>query len=253
VICSPPRLPADYRLVPYDTVGSTNDEAKRLARAGAAPGTVVWALQQTAGRGRRGRRWISPRGNLYASFVLRPDCAPRRASQLGFVAGLAVGDALREVVPDPAKIAYKWPNDILIDGRKIAGLLIESEIGEDGVLSVLVVGIGINLASAPCGTEFPATFVAALGCEGSTPDRMLEVLANHLDGWLRRWRAAGFAVIRDAWLAAAASLGLPIQVRLDDAELHGRFRDIDGEGRLLLETADGMRRISAGEVFPALG
>jgi BirA family transcriptional regulator, biotin operon repressor / biotin---[acetyl-CoA-carboxylase] ligase len=250
---SPPRLPADYRLVPYETIGSTNDEAKRLARAGATAGTVVWALHQTAGRGRRGRRWISPRGNLYASFVLRPDFPPRHASQLGFVAALAVGDALREVVPDPAKIAYKWPNDVLIDGRKIAGLLIESEIGEDGVLSIVVVGVGINLASAPGGTEVPATCVAALGGERPTPDGMLEMLATHLDGWLKRWRAAGFVPIRGAWLAAAASLGRPIRVRLEQAELHGRFRDIDGDGTLLLETADGMRRISAGEVFPALG
>jgi BirA family transcriptional regulator, biotin operon repressor / biotin---[acetyl-CoA-carboxylase] ligase len=253
VISLPPGLPTGYRLVSYDTVGSTNDEAKRLARGGAGEGTVVWALRQTAGRGRRGRRWASPPGNLYASFVLCPHCSPARAAQLCFVAALAVGDALREVAPDPATIAYKWPNDVLIDGRKIAGLLIETEIGEGAVLAVFVVGIGINLASAPSGAEFQATSVAALGREAPSPGAMLGLLAAHFDAWLKRWRTAGFAPVRSAWLAGAASLGLPIRVRLDSTELHGRFRDIDGEGILLLDTADGMRRISAGEVLPALG
>jgi BirA family transcriptional regulator, biotin operon repressor / biotin---[acetyl-CoA-carboxylase] ligase len=247
-----PRLPAEYRLVSHETVGSTNDEAKRLARAGEAEGTVVWALRQTAGRGRRGRRWLSPAGNLHATLVLRPDIAADRAAQLGFVASLAVGDALRGIIPDPQRIAYKWPNDVVIEGRKIAGTLIESEIGESGIVAVLVVGVGINLAVAPSGTEIAATCVAALGCEAPTPGAMLEVLVARFDAWVRRWRAAGFAPIRTAWLAGATSLGRPIEVRLDSAELHGRFRDIDAQGSLLLDTAAGMRRISAGEVFPAL-
>jgi BirA family biotin operon repressor/biotin-[acetyl-CoA-carboxylase] ligase len=213
---------------------------------------VVWALQQTAGRGRRGRRWLSPAGNLHATFVLAPDVTAGRAAQLGFVATLAVGDALRRVIPDPDRMAYKWPNDVVVEGRKIAGTLIESEIGESGVLALLVVGIGINLAVAPSDTEIPATSVAALGGDAPTPGAMLEVLAGRFHAWTTRWRAAGFAPIRAAWLAGTASLGQPILVRLGDAELCGRFRDIDDEGSLLLDTAAGMRRISAGEVFPAL-
>jgi BirA family transcriptional regulator, biotin operon repressor / biotin---[acetyl-CoA-carboxylase] ligase len=247
-----PRLPAEYRLVSYDTVGSTNDEAKRLARAGAAEGTVVWALRQTAGRGRRGRRWLSPAGNLHATFVLRPDITAGRAPQLGFVAALAVGETLRNLVPGPQRIAYKWPNDVVIEDRKIAGTLIESEIGESGVLTLLVVGIGINLTVAPSGTEIAATCVAALGRDAPTPGAMLELLAPRFHAWVKRWRAVGFAPIRTAWLADAASLGRPIRVRLDNAELRGRFRDIDAHGSLLLDTAAGMRCISAGEVFPAL-
>jgi BirA family biotin operon repressor/biotin-[acetyl-CoA-carboxylase] ligase len=243
-------LPAEFRLASYDTVGSTNDEAKRLARAGAAEGTVVWAVQQTAGRGRRGRRWLSPPGNLHASFVLRPDVAAGRAAQLGFVATLAVGDALRVIVPEPQRIAYKWPNDVMIEGRKIAGTLIESEIGESGVLTLLIVGVGINLAVAPSGTEIAATSVAALGGDAPTPGAMLEMLAPRFYAWLNRWRAVGFAPIRTAWLAGAASLGGSIRVRLDSAELRGRFHDIDAHGSLLLDTPAGMRRISAGEVSP---
>jgi BirA family biotin operon repressor/biotin-[acetyl-CoA-carboxylase] ligase len=247
-----PRLPAEYRLVSYDTVGSTNDEAKRLARAGTAESTVLWAVQQTAGRGRRGRRWLSPAGNLHATFVLRPDMAPDRAAQLGFVATLAVGDALRGIIPDPERIAHKWPNDVVIGDRKIAGTLIESEIGESGVMSLLVVGIGINLAVAPSDTETAATSVAALAPAAPAPGAMLELLAARFHVWMTRWREAGFTPIRAAWLAGAASLGRPIRVRLDDSDLHGTFRDIDAQGRLLLDTAAGMRRISAGEVFPAL-
>jgi BirA family transcriptional regulator, biotin operon repressor / biotin---[acetyl-CoA-carboxylase] ligase len=243
------RLPLDYRVVIYDTVGSTNDEARRLARAGAAEGTVIWAREQTAGRGRRGHRWVSPPGNLYVSFVLRPDRSRRQTPQLGFVVALAIGDALREVVGDRANLAYKWPNDVLVEGRKIAGLLIEAEFGEP---EVLVIGIGINLASAPSGTEFPATSVAAVrDCEAPSPGKMLEMLAIRLDAWLKRWRGEGFAPIRSAWLAGATSVGLPVRVRLGRNELRGRFQDIDKEGGLLLETADGMRCISAGEVFPA--
>jgi BirA family biotin operon repressor/biotin-[acetyl-CoA-carboxylase] ligase len=252
VSAKPFGLPAGYRLVSCDTVGSTNDEAKRLARAGTAESTVVWALRQTAGRGRRGRRWLSPAGNLYATFVLRPDAPPARAAQLGFVATLAIGEALRGMVPDPERIAYKWPNDVMIEGRKIAGTLIEAEVGESGDLTLLVVGIGINLAVAPSDTEVPATSLAALCPDAPAPAAALEIVAARFDAWLRRWRATGFAPVRSAWLAGAASFGQPIRVRLDDAELFGRFCDIDAQGNLLLDTAAGRRRISAGEVFPAL-
>jgi BirA family transcriptional regulator, biotin operon repressor / biotin---[acetyl-CoA-carboxylase] ligase len=253
VTCSLLRLPAGYRLVALDTVGSTNDEAKLLARAGAATGTVVWAVQQTAGRGRRGRRWLSPPGNLYASFVLRPDCPVAQAPQLGFVAALAVGDALRDLMPQRSRLNYKWPNDVVVDGRKIAGLLIESETGEGRVPAFVVLGIGINLAAAPGGTEIPATCVAAFADTAPAPAAMLEALAACLDAWLGRWRDEGFAAIRDAWLAAAASLGQPIRVRTEGSEFYGRFHDIDGDGVLLVDTAGGRRRIPAGEVFPASG
>jgi BirA family biotin operon repressor/biotin-[acetyl-CoA-carboxylase] ligase len=140
----------------------------------------------------------------------------------------------------------------VIEGRKIAGTLIESEIGESGALALLIVGIGINLAVAPPETEMAATSLAALGRDAPVPGTMLEIVAARFDAWLQRWRTAGFAPIRTAWLAGAASLGRPIRVRLDDAELRGRFCAIDAQGSLLLDTPAGMRRISAGEVFPTL-
>jgi BirA family biotin operon repressor/biotin-[acetyl-CoA-carboxylase] ligase len=245
-----PRLPAAYRLVRYDTVGSTNDEAKRLARAGAEEGTVVWALEQNAGRGRRGRVWASPRGNLYASVILRPDCPVNRAAQLGFVAALAVGDTLGAIFGGAAGLSYKWPNDVLLHGHKIAGILLESELGQGVVPAFVVVGVGINLASSPGDAEFPATSIAEQGLGHVSPAEALAGFTHHFQAWVERWRTDGFAPVRTAWRANAVSLGEAIRVQLDAATLHGRFIDIDQEGALLLESAGEFRHISAGDVFP---
>jgi BirA family transcriptional regulator, biotin operon repressor / biotin---[acetyl-CoA-carboxylase] ligase len=246
-----PRLPCAYRLVCYDTVGSTNDEAKRLARAGADEGTLVWACEQTAGRGRRGHTWASPRGNLYASLILRPGCPASRAAQLGFVAALAVGDTLGSACKRREGVSHKWPNDVLVHGRKIAGILLESELGEGDIPEFVIVGVGINLISSPRDTEFPATSIAEQGLRPISPTEALEEFAQNFHAWVRRWREDGFAPIRTAWLANAMPLGEPIGVRLDATVLRGRFLDIDQHGALVLEVAGENRRISAGEIFPA--
>jgi BirA family biotin operon repressor/biotin-[acetyl-CoA-carboxylase] ligase len=241
-------LPPGYRLLAYDSIGSTNDEAKRLARDGAAEGTLLWALEQTAGRGRRGRAWVSPPGNLYASLILRPDCSVGQAAQLGFVAALAVGGALRALCPTLGA-TYKWPNDVLANGRKIAGILLESEVIRAGGLSFLVLGVGVNLIASPQGTEFPATSIVEEGLRPIPPQVMLEEFAGQFHSWKMRWQCEGFAPIRAAWLAAALSRGGPIRVRLASDCLQGDFVDIDGEGALLLEVAGERRRVAAGEVF----
>ena len=246
-----PRLSAAYRLVCYDTVGSTNEEAKRLARAAAAEGTLVWAFQQTAGRGRRGRAWASPPGNLYTSVVLRPQCPVDQAAQLGFVAALAVGDTLTSTTEKQLDtLSYKWPNDVLLSGRKTAGILLESELGENEVLEFVVVGVGINLLSSPRETEFPATSIAEEDLGTVSPSAALEGFAHHFQAWAEHWRETGFGPIRTAWRARAMALGETIRVRLEPATLHGRFIDIDQQGALLLESAGELRRIAAGEVFP---
>jgi BirA family biotin operon repressor/biotin-[acetyl-CoA-carboxylase] ligase len=243
-------LPPGYRLIAYDSIGSTNDEAKRLAREGAAEGTLLWALEQTAGRGRRRRVWVSPRGNLYASLILRPDCPPSRAAQLGFVAALAIGGALGAICPRLG-LSYKWPNDVLINRRKVAGVLLESEmIGQDR-LGFVIVGVGVNLAAAPQDTEFPATSILEERWGTVPPTLLLEEFAEHFRSWQTRWQMEGFAPVRAAWLAAAAmSRGEPIRVRLEAASLDGCFLDIDAEGALLLEAAGERRHVSAGDVFP---
>jgi BirA family biotin operon repressor/biotin-[acetyl-CoA-carboxylase] ligase len=241
------RLPTGYRLIACDSIGSTNDEAKRLAREGAAEGTLLWALEQTAGRGRRGRIWVSPQGNLYASLILRPDCPASRAAQLGFVAALAIGGAL-----GAPGVSYKWPNDVLVNGRKVAGVLLEAEMIGRHRPSFVVVGVGVNLATAPQDTEFPATSLLQEGWATVPPRVMLEGFVEHFQMWEMRWRMEGFAPVRAAWLAAAASArGEPIRVRLEAASLHGRFLDMDEDGALLLEAAGERRHVSAGEVFLA--
>jgi BirA family transcriptional regulator, biotin operon repressor / biotin---[acetyl-CoA-carboxylase] ligase len=246
-----PPLPAAYRVIAYETVGSTNDTARQLAREGALDGTCVWALEQTAGRGRRGRFWSSPRGNLYASLILRPACPPGRAAQLGFAAALAVSDALRDLVPDLGPPACKWPNDVLIAGKKVAGILLESEMGDRGNLAFLVIGVGINLVSAPADAEYPANAIAGAGRTAPPPGVALAAFCRHFEAWTRRWCAQGFAPLREFWLARAVSLGEEIRVRLESGSLQGKFIDIDHEGALLLETEGEWRRVSAGDVFPA--
>ena len=246
-----PRLSGAYRLVLYDTVGSTNDEAKRLAHAGAEEGTLVWALEQTVGRGRRGRSWASPPGNLYASLILRPRCPVDRAAQLGFVAALAIGDSLGATCPMLDRLSYKWPNDVLFRGRKIAGILLESELGEGDALGFVVVGVGINLVSSPRDTAFPATSIAEEDLGIVSPGAALERFARHFQAWAEQWREKGFGPVRAAWRSHAAALGEPIRVHLEPATLHGRFLDIDQHGALLLESAGEIRHISAGEIFPA--
>jgi BirA family biotin operon repressor/biotin-[acetyl-CoA-carboxylase] ligase len=248
VIRSQPILPAGYRLVCYDSLGSTNDEAKRLAREGATDGTIVWAREQTAGRGRRGRVWVSPRGNLHASLILRPQCSASGAAQLGFVAALAIGGALCRMLPRLRGLSYKWPNDVLVNGRKIAGILLESEATTPEGLAFLIIGVGVNLSTSPSDTDYPATSVAEECAVGVTPEAMLAEFVDHFQLWEKRWREEGFAPVRAAWRAAAASPGEPIRVRLETNVLHGRFLDIDEQGALLLETAGQHRRISAGEI-----
>jgi BirA family biotin operon repressor/biotin-[acetyl-CoA-carboxylase] ligase len=248
-----PLLPEGYWLRHHDSVGSTNDEAKALAQAGAAEGTLVWAGEQTSGRGRRGRLWLSPPGNLYLSLIMRPPVAPARAAQLGFVAALALADGLGALCGPGLDIRCKWPNDILAAGRKLAGILLESEIADNDTIDFVVIGTGANLASHPSGVEYPATSLAEQGYAGVAPEHLLQAYVQRFDSWARLWREKGFAPIRAAWLPRAVGRGEQIHVRLERATLFGRFLDLDEDGSLVLETPDGGRRIAAGEVFPASG
>ena len=244
-------LPDFYRLVFHDRIGSTSDEAKSLAANGATEGTFVWALAQSHGHGRQGRSWISPQGNLYASVILRPLVPVAIAAQLSFVAALAVGDACIALAPEAA-VSFKWPNDVLLAGRKTAGILLESQAKPDGGVAWLVLGIGINLATYPLGVDYPATALSATGVE-ITPATMLAALARHFLDRYERWDGGkGFATLRAAWLERAHGLGQPIRVRHGAAMLEGRFVGLDEDGALRLETASGIRRIEAGEVFPAI-
>jgi len=246
---NPAGLPEGYRLVAFDTIDSTSDEAKRLALAGAPHGTAVWARRQEKGRGRRGRGWSSPEGNLYLSVLLRPDVAPPIAGQLTFVAALALAEAIEALTGPVPGLGLKWPNDLLIDGCKIAGILLESQAVPER-LDWIVIGIGVNLRHHPAEAERPSTALSEVLSVAPGAEAMRDALLPALDRRLRLWLAEGFAPVRAAWLERAVGLGQPVTVRLERETLPGRFAALDADGTLLLDQPDGTRRrIAAGDVF----
>jgi BirA family transcriptional regulator, biotin operon repressor / biotin---[acetyl-CoA-carboxylase] ligase len=238
---------AGVRLIAHEVLGSTNAEALRLAREGGHGPLWVTAQQQTAGRGRRGRAWISPVGNLHASLLLTEPAAAEHWPQLSFVAALATHDAVVEVAADLKRLlAIKWPNDVLLAGAKLGGILIEAESG----ISAVAVGIGVNCASHPTDTDFPATDLVAAGAPVSPP-ALFGALSVKMLGRLAQWNAGeGFSTIRADWLARAAGMGESVRVRLAERELVGRFEALDEAGSLVLRLPDGnAMTIAAGDVF----
>jgi BirA family biotin operon repressor/biotin-[acetyl-CoA-carboxylase] ligase len=237
--------PQGYALARHAELDSTNSEARRLAEQGECGPVWIMAERQTAGRGRRGRSWETLSGNLAATLLLRPENAPGLAGQLSFAAALAVADVAAHVAPQAA-ITVKWPNDVLVDGKKTAGILLESGDAPDGAW--LAVGIGINLAQAPANTEFPATALGVFAAPPS-PDEALTMLAGAFARWYDGWMSGGFETLRTAWLARAGGLGLPIRARLSNETRHGVFEGIDASGALLLNEQGRVTAIAAGEVF----
>jgi BirA family biotin operon repressor/biotin-[acetyl-CoA-carboxylase] ligase len=241
--------PQGYLLHHLDETDSTNEEARRQATAGAAAPLWILADHQTKGRGRRGREWQAPAGNLTATLLLRPDKPLAQCAQLSFVAALAAAGMIAQFAPD-AEVSLKWPNDVLANGRKIAGILLESAGNEPGRPDWLAVGIGANLAEHPADVEFPATCVAALGAQVPAAREALASVAAQWAQWYELWMDRGFGPVRDAWLARAAGLGARIRARLAGGETHGMFEGIDESGALLLRESSGqLRAISAGEIF----
>ena len=235
-----------------DETDSTNAEARRRAEAGEVGPLWITARRQTAGRGRRGRQWGSDSGNLFASLLLLTQKSPAEAAQLTFAASLAVADLLDRYVP-PALVTIKWPNDVLLDGRKASGILIESGPAPSGGLW-LAVGIGVNLSHAPGDTERPATCIAEHLAHGvvsaPTVDEAARALAETFSAWLERWTTLGFQPILDAWVARTPGLHGPCTARLTNETLTGLADGVEADGSLRLKLPDGsLRVISAGDVF----
>ena len=242
-------LPPGYRLRTFDTLDSTNEEAKRQAQQGAEAGLVLWAKSQSLGRGRRGRTWISPEGGLYFSLLLKPDCSPERAAQLSFMSALAVAEGVAPILPGGREMSFKWPNDLLVGGRKVSGILLDSSGGAAAV-EWLVVGIGINVDSHPDGTDYPATSLSSEGAAGVRHADLLGRIIAAFDRWLKIWEREGFDPVREAWLRGARGLGEAISVRLSDRTLEGVFRGLAPDGALILEVpGEGERIIPAGDVY----
>jgi BirA family transcriptional regulator, biotin operon repressor / biotin---[acetyl-CoA-carboxylase] ligase len=238
---------AGVRLNVHEVLGSTNAEALRLASQGERGPLWVTAARQTAGRGRRGRRWVSEPGNLYASLLLTDPAPAELWPQISFVAALAIHDAVLAIAAGlEQRLAIKWPNDLLLDGAKFAGILIEG--GNAGGSGAVAVGIGVNCTSHPEATEYPASDLADASV---VPAELFATLSAKMLVRLAQWQAGqGFASIRVDWLARAAGLGETVRVQLADRELSGRFEALDAAGGLRLRLPDGnVTTIAAGDVF----
>lgn len=234
------------RLLAIDTVDSTNEEARRLIDSGERGPLWIVAAQQTKGRGRLGREWVSPSGNFYGSFVHSEFSNVFVAPQLGFVTGVAVIRALRAAA-GPVNFQLKWPNDMLLDRAKLGGILLEC-VGA-GTPPTAIIGVGLNVASAPTDTPYPATALSTLG-HGPTRETFFAHLSDALAETLDLWKdGEGFAAIREEWASHVSGLGETIRVALAKETLEGRFDSIDAVGRLVLETTAGRRAIEAGDVL----
>ncbi|MDP3745998.1 MAG: biotin--[acetyl-CoA-carboxylase] ligase [Phenylobacterium sp.] len=233
----------------YDELDSTNAEARRRAEAGEGGPVWITALVQTAGRGRRGRSWQTVSGNLAATLLLTTDKPAGEAAQISFVAALAAAD-LAETCLGAGAAQLKWPNDVLVHGRKAVGILVESGVRADGALW-LAVGIGINLAHAPQDVERPATaFAEHMTVPPPAPLDALEVLATRFEYWRAAWEREGFAPIAKGWTATAHGLGEPCEARLPNQTIRGTALGLDSDGALRLKLDDGaILRITAGDVF----
>lgn len=246
-------LPDGFRLAAYDDIDSTNDEARRLAGGGPPPfGLVIIAAQQLQGKGRQGRRWVSEPGNLYSSVVLRADPDPAVSAQLGFAVALAVRDILECVSGPFHKLQCKWPNDVLFNGKKIVGILLEYLAGGEAGPGAVIAGCGINIAHHPRDTDRPATSLAAEGVEARIEDVAAGYLAA-LSTWHSTWLANGFEPVRQAWLDAGHAPGDPLEVRIGDTNVTGTFADLGPDGALVLDVAGEHRRFGAGDVYSADG
>lgn len=233
-------------------VDSTNSEAARLAPGLNQP-TWIFAGRQTAARGRRGRGWAAPAGNFGATLVMRPAGPPAAAAQRSFVAALALADALAAVAGPGVTITLKWPNDVLLNGGKVAGILLES-IGQGGTVRHLAIGIGVNLAEAPPAAQLEPGAHPPVSLRGETglripPEEFLAPLANAFDRWERQLATYGFAPIRAAWLARAARIGQPIIARTVTETIEGTFETLAEDGALVLVTPQGRRAIPAADVY----
>jgi len=233
---------------------STMAEAARRAEGGVPGPEWTLALVQTAARGRRGRAWAMPPGNFAASLLMRPAGGPSGAALRSFVMSLALADTFRAVGVAAADVTLKWPNDVLVKGGKIAGILLESQGDGRGGVSHLVIGVGVNLAAAPAPDEVEPGALAPVSLRTTTglditPEGFLDPLAAAFDAHERQFKTYGFEPIRIAWLAQAARLGEVITARLPNEEITGTFRDVDGDGNLVLDAPGGTRRIAAAEIF----
>jgi BirA family biotin operon repressor/biotin-[acetyl-CoA-carboxylase] ligase len=240
-------LPDGFDHQAFLSIDSTNKEAIRRLHQGDASGLWITASEQTLGRGRSGRDWESKPGNLFCSLIQKTDGDIRKSSQLSFVAALAVHNTITEFI-DPDRVKCKWPNDILVVGRKISGILLESYVSDNGT-NYMIIGIGVNVAHHPEKTLYETTHINAETDQVLSHIDVFFVLTHKMSGWIEAWQSKGFEYIRKNWLSVATGLGSKISVRLPNEQFEGRFIDLDSSGALKLETDNEIKLIHSGDVF----
>ncbi len=224
----------DYALEIVESASSTQDMVKDLARDGAPEGSAIQALMQTGGRGRHGRVWQSFEGNLFLSLLLRPNVAAKDVGSLALVAGLALYKAI-----GLDGLALKWPNDLLLHGKKCAGLLLETELKPDGAVDWVVLGLGVNIANAP------EEGTAIGGDRDDLRERFLSIFDDHYQDW----QCAGFCSMKEDWLARAHDIGAALVVKIGERHVKGAFAGLDDMGNLLLDCDGQKTTIAAGEIY----
>jgi BirA family transcriptional regulator, biotin operon repressor / biotin---[acetyl-CoA-carboxylase] ligase len=237
-----------WRLQVFEALPSTSDFCRERAEAGEPGGLAVLARRQTSGRGSRGRTWHTPQGNLAISVLLRPHEPARAAAQWSLLAAVALAEALSPSIPDATALLLKWPNDVLLDGRKVAGILLDSAADTEGALAWIVIGIGANLATAP---ELAASRAACIADVAPPPaaEPVANALLERLDHWRGIRLAHGFAPVRAAWLRRAGRIGAPTTLRLGGREISGQFAGLADDGSLLLQKNGRIEAFSAGEIM----
>lgn len=237
-----------WRLQTFESVGSTSELCRAAAAEGEPEGLAILARQQTQGRGSRGRDWASPPGNLALSVLLRPLQSAREAAQWSLLAGVAVVDALAPLLPEAAALSLKWPNDVLLNGHKLGGILVDSAADAGGVLEWLVIGMGVNLAHA---ADVPGRATACIAdvVPPPTPDVAAVAVLDTLARWCGVRQVDGFAPVRAAWLRRAPAIGTKVAFRLTDREFSGDFAGLGEDGSLLLRTDGRVRAFSTGEIL----
>ena len=236
--------PPGWRLQIFESLDSTSSLCRQLAEAGEPERLAVVARRQSAGRGTQGRGWVSPPGNLYMSVLLRPTEPARAVAQWSLLAAVALADAVAAAMSDPSGLRLKWPNDLVVGGAKLAGILSESALDADGRLAWLVVGFGVNVATAP---DVPGRETTSLGGTVEAAALVPPVLRN-LDRLRTQRLRDGFGPIRAAWLERAPELGTHLTVRAgDQPAVGGAFAGLNDDGQLLLSAGGRVRAFAAGE------
>ena len=245
---TPPSSRPAWRLEIYDELPSTSDLVRTRAEAGEPEGLAVLARRQTQGRGSRGRAWSTPVGNLAISILLRPDLAIRDAACMSLLTGLALAEAVAAILPPGPTLALKWPNDLMLNRQKLAGILLDSHGDGAGRVAWLIPGIGVNLAYAP---ELPDRIAACLAdhMPAPLPEAFAPSLLDRLAHWSDIHAAAGFPPVRQAWLTHAQPPGSPMTLKLGADVLQGTFAGLDEDGSLMMAQDGAVRRYSTGEVL----